>query len=105
MALTFEHLSKLLTEREELFRKQREQLITTLTKYLEKSHSTTPSFSNSNIINFPTFAGDASEDVNSFLRQVNLTAIFYKFNSLQKTDILPLLLTGNASVWFSASPH
>ena len=97
--------SKLLIERDELFRRQQEQLITTLTEYFEKSHSTTPSFSDSNIINFPTFEGDAGKDVNSFLRQVNLTATFYKFNNLQKTNILPLLLTGNASVWFFASPH
>ena len=105
MTVTFEDISKLLIERDELFRRQQEQLITTLTEYFEKSHSTTPSFSDSNIINFPTFAGDAGEDVNSFLRQVNLTATFYKFNKLQKTNILPLLLTGNASVWFFASPH
>lgn len=54
-------------------------------------------------IKFPTFSGDASEDVNSFLRQLNLTAAFYQLTNTQKADMLPLLLTGNANVWFSAS--
>ena len=92
MTVTFEDISKLLIERDELFCRQQEQLITTLTEYFEKSHSTTPSFSDSNIINFPTFAGDAGEDVKSFLGQVNLTATFYKFNNLQKTKYITAIV-------------
>ena len=51
----------------------------------------------------PYVFGRTSEDVNSFLRQLNLTAAFYQLTNSQKADMLPLLLTGNANVWFSAS--
>ena len=40
-----------------------------------------------------------------FLRQLDQAAIFYKLTDSQKAEVLPLLLTGNANVWFSASSH
>ena len=95
-------ITKLITELNELFAKQWQNQMQTLTKTLEKLHQT-PSFPFVNNIPLPQFSGDARQDVNSFLRQFNLTAVFYKLNNFQKADMLPLLLTGNANVWFSAS--
>ena len=56
-------------------------------------------------IHSPKFSGDSGEDVKQYLRQLDQTATFNKFTNLQKAEALPLLLTGNANVWFSASPH
>ena len=56
-------------------------------------------------IHLPKFSGDSGEDVKQFLRQLDQTATFNKFTNVQKAEALPLLLTGNANVWFSASPH
>ena len=64
-----------------------------------------PSFLRANDIHLPKFSGDSSEDVKQFLRQLDQTATFYKFTDVQKAEVLPLLLTGNPNVWFSASPH
>ena len=64
-----------------------------------------PSFLRANDIHLPKFSGDPGEDVKQFLRQLDQTATFYKFTNVQKVEVLPLLLTGNANVWFSASPH
>ena len=64
-----------------------------------------PSFLRANDIHLPKFSGDSGEDVKQFLRQLDQTATFYKFTDVQKAEVLPLLLTGNPNVWFSASPH
>ena len=56
-------------------------------------------------IHLPKFSGDSGEDVKQFLRQLDQTATFYKFTNVQKAEVLSLLLTNNANVWFSASPH
>ena len=58
-----------------------------------------------NTIKFPTFSGGGKEDVNDLVGQVNLTASFYKLSGFQKAYILPLLLTGNARIWYTVSPH
>ena len=50
-------------------------------------------------------SGDSGENVKQFRRQLDQTATFYKFSNVQKTEVLPFLLTGNANVWFSASLH
>lgn len=102
MALTFDDVAKLLGQQSEKHADQWQQQLHALAKTFEKSQTTVP-FSGSSNIKFPTFSGDPSEDVNSFLRQFNLTAAFYKLNNSQKADMLPLLLTGNANVWFSAA--
>ena len=56
-------------------------------------------------IHLPKFSGDSAEDVKQFLRQLDQTATFNKFTNVQKAEALPLLLTGNANVWFSAPAH
>ena len=56
-------------------------------------------------IHLPKFSGDSGDDVKQFLRQLDQTATFNKFTNVQKAEALPLLLTGNVNVWFSASPH
>ena len=56
-------------------------------------------------IYLPKFSGDSGDDVKQFLGQLDQTATFNKFTNVQKAEALPLLLTGNANVWFSASPH
>ena len=53
----------------------------------------------------PKFSGDANKDVREFLRQLDQAALFYKLTDSQKAEVLPLLLTDNANVWFSASSH
>ena len=113
MALTFDDVARLLQQQSEQHTEQLhkqsehhteqlQQQMHAFAKTFEKSHTAMP-ISGSNNIKFPTFSGNASADVNSFLRQFNLTAAFYKLNSFQKADMLPLLLTGNANVWFSTS--
>lgn len=104
MPLTFEDVSKLLADQNDHHASQWQQQMNALTKTFEKSQTKVP-LSGSNSIKFPTFSGDTSADVNDFIRQLNLTAAFYNLNNLQKADMLPLLLTGNASVWFTASTH
>lgn len=53
-------------------------------------------------LSFQPFQGD----VNEFLRQeVNLKATFHKLNGLQRSDILPLLVTGSASIWCASCPQ
>ena len=102
MAVTFEDVAKLLTHQNEQHAEQWQQQMHAFTKTFGQTKPPVP-FSGSNTIKFPTFSGDASEDVNSFLRQLNLTAAFYQLTNSQKADMLPLLLTGNANVWFSAA--
>lgn len=101
MSLTYEELSKLLTTQNEL----NQQQMISLAKTFEKTHSSIFSFNGANTIKFPTFSGGGKEDANDFTGQVDLTASLYKLSAFQKADILPLLLTGNARIWYTASPH
>ena len=52
----------------------------------------------------PKFSGDGNEDVNEFLANFSRTARFYKFSEERKAEILPLYLTGNASIWYNTTP-
>ena len=88
MALTFDDVAKLLQQQNEQHAEQWQQQMHAFAKTFEKSQTTLP-ISGSNNIKFPTFLGDASLDVNSFLRQFNLTAAFFKLNNFQKADMLP----------------
>ena len=71
---------------------------------LGKLHQTL-SFPCVNTIPLPKFSGDASEDIEELLRQLDQADIFCKLTNSQKAEVLPFLLTGNANVWFSASLH
>jgi len=65
-----------------------------------------PSFLRANDTNLPKFSGDSGEDVKQFLRQLDQTATFTNLQlSKRLIKVLPLLLTGKANVWFSASQH
>ena len=99
MTLTYEDVSKLITEQNKLnFIKCQE-----LAKCIGNVQH--PSFLRANDIHLPKLSGDSGEDVKQFLRQLDQTATFYKFTNVQKAEVLSLLLTNNANVWFSASPH
>ena len=99
MTLTYEDVSKLITEQNKLnFIKCQE-----LAKCIGNVQH--PSFLRANDIHSPKLSGDSGEDVKQFLRQLDQTATFYKFTNVQKAEVLPLLLTSNVNVWFSASPH
>ena len=104
MTLTLEDITKLLTEQNELFAKQWQNQMQTLTKALEKYHQRVSLPCINNIL-LPKFSGDASEDVREFLRHLDQEATFYKLTDYQKAEVLPLLLTRNVNVWFSASSH
>ena len=89
----------------EVFAKQWQNQLQTLTKTLEKYHQTV-SFPFINSIPLPKFSEEASEDVRDFLRQLDQAAVFYQLTDFKRLKGgLPLLLTGNANVWFSASYH
>ena len=101
--LTNDDVSKLITEQNKLNFIKCQELIQELAKCIGKVQH--PSFLRANDIHLPKFSGDPGEDVKQFLRQLYQTATFCKFTNVQKVEVLPLLLTGNANVWFSASPH
>ena len=65
MTLSFEDITKLFTEQNELFAVQWQNQLQTLTKALEKYHQTV-SFPYINNIPLSKFSGDASEDVREF---------------------------------------
>ena len=77
--------------------------LATLTNAFKLSNQT-PSFPASTCVPLPKFSGDGSEDVNEFLANFERTARFYKFNEDRKAETFPLSLTGNANVWFNATP-
>ena len=103
MTLTYEDVSKLITEQYKLNFKKCQELIQELAKCIGNVQH--PSFLRANHIHLPKFSGDSGEDVKQFLRQLDQTATFYKFTNVQKAEVLPLLLTGNTNVWFPASPN
>ena len=71
--------------------------LSALTKAVETTHLT-PTFPSGNSVPLPKFYGECKEDVNEFLASFNRTARFYKFCEGRKAEILPLYLTGNASI-------
>ena len=72
MTLTYEDVSKLITEQNELNFGKWKELIQELAKSIGKvQHS---SFLTSNDIHLPKFSGDPGEDVKQFLRQLDQTA-------------------------------
>ena len=105
MTLTYEDVSKLIREQNKLNFIKCQELIQELAKCTGKVQQ--PSLLRAIDIHLPKFSGDSGEDVKQFLRQLDQTATFYKFTNVQKADskIFPLLLTANANVWLSASPH
>ena len=104
MSLSNEDLAKYLAEQNKLFSEQWQTNMNALTKSLEKSHLT-PSFSGAHAISMPKFSAGAQDDVKEFIAQFNRAANFYKFSNTRKAEILPLLLTGNASAWVNSLPN
>ena len=103
MTLTYEDVYKLITGQNERNFGKWQELIQELAKSIGKVQH--PTFLTASNIHWQKFSGDSGEDVKQFRRQLDQTATFYKFTNVQKAEVLPFLLTGNANVWFSASPH
>jgi len=55
-----------------------------------------------NIVSFPSFGGNESEDVNQFLRDFSRAATFYELSDEKQALVLPFYLKGNASIWFKS---
>lgn len=104
MPVTFDELSKLLIDQNEHHATQWQKQLNALAKTIDKAQPSVPP-SGSNNIKFPSFSGDGNSDVNSFIRNLNLTGAYHNMNSTQKANLLPLLLTGTAQLWFHSATH
>ena len=98
-----EDLTKVLTDHTKDLSTHWEKQLSALTKAVETTRLT-PTFPSGNSVPLPKFSGDCNEEVNEFLANFNRTARFYKFSEDRKVEILPLYLTGNASIWYNTTP-
>lgn len=80
-----------LAEQNEYNAKQLQQQLNTLAKTLGKAQPSAPSGANN--IKYQSFSGDGNSDVNSFIRELNLTGAYQHMDNFQKAKLLPLLLT------------
>ena len=98
-----EELTKVLMDHTKDLSTHWDKQLSALTKAFETTRLT-PTFPSGNSVPLPKFSGDCNEDVNEFLANFNRTALFYKFSGDRKAEILPLSLTGKASIWYNTTP-
>ena len=102
MTLTYEDVSNLIMHQNKLNFITCQELIRELPKCMGKVQCR--SFLRANDIHLPKFSGDLDGDVKQFLSSGS-NGNLVQFTNVQKAEALPLLFTGKANVWFSASPH
>ena len=98
-----EDLTKVLTAHTKDLSTHWAKQLSALTKAVETT-CLKPTFPSGNSVPLPKFSSDCNEDVNEFLANFNRTTCFYKFSEDRKAEILPLYLTGNASIWYNTKP-
>lgn len=98
-----EELIKVLTDHTKDLSTHRDKQLSALTKAVETNHLM-PTFPSGSSVPLPKFSGNCDEDVDEFLANFNRMARFYKFSEDCNAEILPLYLTGNASIWYNTTP-